>query len=176
MKTVNYVLTTPLRSNYKIALLADMHSKIDPHILPALQSSKSDMVCIAGDLCNTSLSESPKVKDFLREIVGIAPTFFSLGNHDYLLNRRDVEEIEKMGVTVLNDSFVRFNEEIVIGGMTSYFYHKCEKYDPKIPMELFPEVGWLDEFENQEGYKILLDHHPDNYKSYTKKRNINLDF
>lgn len=95
MKTANYVLTTPLRKNHKIALLADMHSKVNPHILPVLQSSKSDMICIAGDLCNTSLSESPMVKEFLREIVGIAPTFFSLGNHDYLLNRRDIEEIEK---------------------------------------------------------------------------------
>ena len=174
MKTVNYVLDVPLRKNYKIALLADMHSKVNPRILPMLQSNNPDMICIAGDLCNTSLSESPKVRDFLKEIVGIAPTFFSFGNHDYLLNRRDIEKIEKMGVTVLNDSFVRFNEEIVIGGMTSYFYHKCEKYDPKIPMALFPEVAWLDEFENQEGYKILLDHHPDNYDPYTKKRNIDL--
>lgn len=70
---------------------------------------------------------------------------------------------------MLNDSFIRFNEEIVIGGMTSYFYHKCENYDPKIPMALFPEVAWLDEFENQEGYKILLDHHPDNYDPYTRR-------
>ena len=39
-----------------------------------------------------------------------------------------------------------------------------------------PKKGfsWLDEFENQEGYKILLDHHPDNYEPYTKKRNIDL--
>ena len=79
-----------------------------------------------------------------------------------------------MGITLLNDSFIRFNEEIVIGSITSYFYHKCEKYDPKISMALFPEMAWLDEFENQEGYKILLDHHPDNYEPYTKKRNIDL--
>lgn len=167
MKTVNYVLNAPLSKNYKIALLADMHSKVNRRILPMLQSNNPDMICIAGDLCNTSLSESPNVRDFLKEIVGIAPTFFSFGNHDYLLNRWDIEEIKKIGVTVLNDSFIRFNEEIVIGGMTSYFYHKCEKYDPKIPMALFPEVAWLDEFENQEGYKILLDHHPDNYDPYT---------
>lgn len=174
MKTVNYVLTAPLRKYYKITLLADMHSKVNPHILPTLKSDSTDMICIAGDLCNTSLSDSPEVKEFLREIVGVAPTFFSLGNHDYLLNIRDIEEIEKMGVTVLNDSFIRFNEEIVIGGMTSYFYHKCEKYDSKVPMALFPEVAWLDEFENQDGYKILLDYHPDKYEPYTKYRKIDL--
>lgn len=174
VKTVNYVLTAPLSKNYKIALLADLHSKVNSHILPALQTSKSDVICIAGDLCNTSLSESPDVMEFLRLIVGIAPTFFSLGNHDYLLNKQDIEDIERMGVTVLNDSFIRFNDEIVIGGMTSYFYHKCEKYNPKIPMALFPEVTWLGQFENQEGYKILLDHHPDNYEPYTKTRKIDL--
>lgn len=75
---------------------------------------------------------------------------------------------------MLNDSFVRFNEEIIIGGLNSYFYHKCEKYDTKIPMALFPELAWMDEFENQEGYKILLDYHPHSYESYTKSRNIDL--
>lgn len=75
---MNYVLTTSLRINYKIALLVDIHSKVNPHTIPTLQSSKSDMICIAGDLCNTSLSESPKIKEFIREIVGIVPTFFHL--------------------------------------------------------------------------------------------------
>lgn len=31
MKTVNYVLNAPLSKNYKIALLADMHSKVNPN-------------------------------------------------------------------------------------------------------------------------------------------------
>ena len=151
-----------------------MHSKVNPHILPTLQSNNPDLICIAGDLCNTSLSDSPKLKRFLCEIVEITPTFFSFGNHDYLLRRQDIEEIEKVGVTLLNNSFIRFNEEIVIGGMISYFYHKCEKFDQKVPMDLFPEVTWLDEFEEQEGFKILLDHHPDNYGLYTKNRKIDL--
>lgn len=106
MKTVDYVLNAPLSKNYKIALLADMHSKVNPHILSILQLNNPDMICIAGDLCNTSLSDSPKVREFLKEIVGIAPTFFSLGNHDYLLNRWDIEKSEKMGVSVLNNSFI----------------------------------------------------------------------
>ena len=77
-------------------------------------------------------------------------------------------------MTVLNDEFTQLNDEIIIGGLTSYFYHKCEKYDPKIPLALYPEVEWLDEFEKQNGYKILMDHHPDNYDEYTSKRKIDL--
>lgn len=78
MKTVNYVLNAPLRKNYKISLLSDVHSKVNPFILPMLQLNNPDMICIAGDLCNTSLSDSPKVREFLKEIFEIAPTFFDL--------------------------------------------------------------------------------------------------
>lgn len=31
-----------------------------------------------------------------------------------------------------------------------------------------------DNFVNQDGYKILLDHHPENFECYTRKRDINL--
>ncbi len=174
MKIMNYVLSAPLSRNYKIALLADLHGKFDKKIIPTLQENKPHMICIVGDLINTNLSGTPEVKDFLLPCVQIAPTCFSLGNHDFLISHSDLEEIKKFGVIVLNDEFVRFNDEIVIGGMTSYFYHKCEKYDPKIPLALHPEVKWLDEFEEQDGYKILMDHHPDNYDEYTSKRKIDL--
>lgn len=82
--------------------------------------------------------------------------------------------MKSIGVHVLNDEWEAFNDEIIIGGLTSSFYHKCEYHDPLEPMELFPETGWLEEFEKQEGYKILLDHHPENYEPYTKKRKIDL--
>lgn len=81
--------------------------------------------------------------------------------------------MKSIGVVVLNDEFINFGE-LVIGGLTSLFYHKCEKYDPKIPMVLYPEVEWLDEFKKQAGYKLLLDHHPENYKPYIATRNINM--
>lgn len=84
-----------------------------------------------------------------------------------------MEWMRAIGVYVLNDMFINVGE-FVIGGLTSSFYHKCEKYDPKIPMVLYPEVNWLDEFEAQEGFKVLLDHHPENYKPYTKSRDIDL--
>lgn len=139
-----------------------------------MSRNKPDVICIADDLCDTSLSKDKLIQNFLKEYVYIAPTYFSLGNHDYLIDKNDLEGMRQIGIVVLNDTYVRFNKEILIGGMTSYFYHKCEKYDPRIHMELFPEVDWLDSFEKEEGYKILIDHHPDNYEKYTSYRNIQL--
>lgn len=174
MKIVNYVIYANLSRDYKIALLADLHGKFNANIIPALSACKPDMICIAGDLINTSLSATPEVKSFLTSCVRIACTYFSLGNHDFLISKADIEQIKSLGVHVLNDEFESFNSEIDVGGMTSYFYHKCEKYDPKIPMALYPEVKWLDAFEQRKEYKILLDHHPDNYEKYTRNREIDL--
>lgn len=173
MKTVRYVLDTPLDKNYKIALLSDLHSVVDKKIIPALREANPSFICIVGDLRNTSLEENGAIKEFLKESVSVAPCYFSLGNHDFQITREDMEWMYSIGVKVLNDEFIS-SGEFVIGGLTSSFYHKCEKYDSKVPMALYPEVEWLDEFETQEGYRILLDHHPENYEPYTKSRNIDL--
>ena len=82
--------------------------------------------------------------------------------------------MKNQGVHVLNDTWERFNSEIVLGGLTSSFYHKCEHYDPKVPMKLYPNTNWINLFEKQNGYRILLDHHPENYDQYTRIREIDL--
>ena len=84
-----------------------------------------------------------------------------------------MKSIKSIGVKVLNDEFIS-SGEFVMGVLTSSFCHKCEKYDPNIPMALYPKVEWLEVFETREGFKILFDHHPENYEPYTKSRNINL--
>lgn len=58
---------------------------------------KPDMICIAGDLCSCSLVENDEIRAFLKGCVGIALTYFSLGNHEYLLDKKDIEEMESIG-------------------------------------------------------------------------------
>ena len=37
-----------------------------------------------------------------------------------------------------------------------------------------PETGWLDDFERQEGFRLLLCHHPEYYPRYLASRRIDL--
>ena len=36
------------------------------------------------------------------------------------------------------------------------------------------KVAWLDEFEKQDGFKIFLDHHPENFQRVTRNKDIEL--
>ena len=39
-----------------------------------------------------------------------------------------------------------------------------------------PQLDWLDEFEQQEGFRLLLCHHPEYYPLYLRERKIGLIF
>lgn len=174
MKSVHYSIKANVIKCYLIALVTDLHGRDGTDVISLLQEEKPDIIAIAGDFVDSSLQENQLSIDFLKKCTNIGFTVFSLGNHDYHINNDDFAVIEDCGVQLLNDTWVRLSSEIVIGGLTSSFYHKCEHFDPKLPMELHPETDWLKEFEEQKGFKILLDHHPENYDKYTKNRDIDL--
>ena len=174
MNLVQYTINANVKSRHLIALITDLHGKFETNVIRSLKREKPDIIAIAGDFADFSLQDNWASVDFLSECANIGFTAFSLGNHDYLINSSDFVVMQNVGVHLLNDSWERFNSEIVIGGLTSPFYHKCEHYDPKLPMELYPETEWLDRFERQKGYRILLDHHPENYDQYTRRRQIDL--
>lgn len=174
MRIVEYNVNTHLYSNYCIAHVSDLHSNPGKKALESIVASSPDMICITGDFVNTSLNDWPKSVGFLKSCVKTAKTYLSLGNHDYLISKSEIEQMKDMGVTVLNDESEQFNQEITVGGLTSAFYHKCELYDPKADMKIVSNIEWLQEFNKMDGFKILLDHHPENYELYTKEMDIDL--
>ena len=64
--------------------------------------------------------------------------------------------LKDLGVVVLNDEYDQFNQEILVGGLTSAFYHKCEKYDPKEDMAIVSNIEWLGEYEKKMGSRFYL--------------------
>lgn len=174
MRIVRYRVNTAMDTKYTIALISDLHGMFHAEILQSLKSENPDIIAIVGDFVDSSLQDNSEAISFLKECANICFTALSLGNHDYLICENDFHIMKNQGVHVLNDTWERFNSEIVLGGLTSSFYHKCEHYDPKVPMKLYPNTNWLNLFEKQNGYRILLDHHPENYDQYTRMREIDL--
>ena len=138
-----YHINAKVKEFYNIALIADLHSNPGKEVKRRIIDNNPDFIAIVGDYVDTSLQEWPESIKLLEFCVNIAPTFFSLGNHDYLISSEDISVMKNIGVHVMNDQWENLNDEIIIGGLTSSFYHKCEKHDPLAKMELIPELDFI---------------------------------
>ena len=151
MIETTYHLNTPV----SIALLTDLHNRPFTDIISKVKDFSPDIIAIAGDVIygtpKYGLKKQINVLSFFSACVSIAPTFFSLGNHEYVLCSADLDLIKGTGVIVLDNSFVQFTNDVIIGGLTS----------GRIKRSYAPETAWLDDFIIQPGYHILLSHHPE---------------
>ena len=180
---------------FPMALLADFHEADPVPIIDSLSKSKPEIILIAGDLIQGSqpirnelrINESPGVLQLLRACTEIAPTFVSLGNHEFMFRDEDLQVIASTGVILLDNTWTSY-KDVFIGGLSSAYCNayrefrnkKKEKERYPAPSYSFfgkkhvPRLSWLREFEKCDGYKILLCHHPEYYPLYLKNRNIDL--
>jgi len=121
-------------------------------------------------------------QNFLKEAVQIAPILFSAGNHELYLNQEDRGFLSDLGVIFLDDSFCTFGD-LIFGGLSSSYKYLANtgissaKEEHRTKWEIvFSKVNtdWLDEFEQQAGYKLLLCHHPEFYEHFLCGRKIDL--
>ena len=189
MKETFYRYNVPV----KICLLADIHNRPFGEIITSLRRHRPDIIAVAGDIIERVRTDTdkpviiqPKYSlDFIRACTACAPTFFSLGNHEWMLSDKDKKIIASLGATVLDNSFVHFGK-LCIGGLTSSgasAYAQFRKDKPQLyptwnyfnaPQRYEPQTDWLDEFERQDGFKLLLCHHPEYLTKYLRGRKIDL--
>ena len=131
-----------------------------------------------------ALDYSPNALLLLRECPRIAPTFFSLGNHEWVMSDADYHTIARHGVTLLDNSYQALSlggdKPIFIGGLTSATIVRFREFARRFPKEDWekrhhsnidylrfkeqvsePDAEWLFDFEKEDGDKLLLSHHPE---------------
>ena len=191
MNDTFYNLDVPVR----LALLADFHNTNPDPVLESLKTQRPDVITIAGDFVfgnrpkkgNLKIDENRNAVDLLTGCSRIAPTFVSLGNHEYTLADPDLKVICSTGITLLDNKWTQFRN-VYIGGLSSAYYTAYRTFrlkkagkelypipDPSIRIKnLKPDLPWLDKFEKLKGFKILLCHHPEYYPRYLVNRKIDL--
>lgn len=173
-----------------IALLSDLHNHPFAPIIASLQKHSPDLICITGDVLYGSQPEGNElivekqenVMPFLRSCASIAPTYLSLGNHEWMLSADDMERIRSTGVVVLDNNWIE-RDGMVIGGLTSGYvtdyrsFRSTQPAEPRYPRrddfygiggvrtDHKPETAWLVEYCSTPGFHILLSHHPEYYSS-----------
>ena len=177
-----------------IALLSDLHDAPIGEIAASLSRRKPDVICVTGDYINAKrrletdvVANCAHVLPFFRLCASAAPTFVSLGNHEWMLTDDDIACIEATGAVVLRDRFVR-HRNVCFGGLTSsiFTHYRREVVDAGLGAQFpypaaagittrrTPELDWLEAFASAPGYHILLCHHPEYFPLYLRDRNIEL--
>ena len=200
MKDTYYHLGIP--QNKKICLLADLHNQEYEWVLRSIRKNRPDLILYAGDIVNryktdgysSILEKSPNSVALLKGCAQLAPTFFSLGNHECFITPEDKDTLSGYGIHVLDNSWENY-EGFVIGGLTSrrvmgYRYYSAHKEEfPEFTQDYFlnhrreiyemyaHDFSWLDAFTGESGYHILLCHHPEYWakqEPYLKNQPIEL--
>lgn len=176
-----------------MALLSDLHNRDYKPAAKSLAKRAPDLICVAGDLIygttpeddESPLHTQPNALALLRACAVIAPTFVSLGNHEWMLDQEDLDEMASTGAVVLDNTWVEHNG-LAIGGLTSGHVMRYrrrlsnlteeERNARRYPkggiasiiqspvellMERVPDDDWLMPFASVPGYHILLSHHPE---------------
>jgi predicted MPP superfamily phosphohydrolase len=180
MKTRTLSLSAPLSGKRRLAVCADFHSACRPmHVektLARLEAVRPDLILCPGDFFN--YSDEVSVRDasnrnglaFLTGAAGIAPVFFSSGNHDRGLSPENRRILEDAGVRLLMNETAQLGP-LALGGLSStgpVGRHKLRAAD-------LPDCGtFLDDFARMPGFHILLCHHPEYWEPLVHGRGIEL--
>ncbi len=184
MQDTVYHLNIP----HSLALVADLHERPYGKVLSSLSAHQPEIICIAGDTLNHMPPGSQDlpaqhILPFVKECVSLAPTFLSLGNHEWMFCQEDLMLLRSNGVHVLDNQWEPW-KDVYIGGLTSAEVTGTDRSifrgevsysrPPRMREPLEPSVSWLGEFCSQPGYKILLCHHPEYYPRYLKDLDLDL--
>ncbi|MCD8342402.1 MAG: metallophosphoesterase [Clostridiales bacterium] len=99
--------------------------------------------------------------DFLRQAAQIAPTYLSLGNHEFYFQPQDLLDLSDAGGILLDNRavtvYARDGAAVRLGGLST-----C------------PDRDWLAGFAAAPEFKLLLCHHPEYYEPLVRPTGIEL--
>lgn len=164
----------------RLAVVSDLHDTPWTTIAEQLREQKPDMILIPGDLTDDIGLRDPENAGygFLRAAAEIAPTYYSLGNHELACYHkgnpwrhpipRSLDDgirrrIADTGAVLLENDSVRVGEFTVCGLNSGINGHENK-----------PDEETLARFAAADGVRILLCHHPEYFMPYIQKTGIEL--
>ncbi|MGN1367276.1 MAG: metallophosphoesterase [Aristaeellaceae bacterium] len=164
MLETNYITLRSKRieKEMNLAVCSDFHNGNVEQLCPMLKGV--DAILIVGDLVDRHDDRTGGYQNavrFLQEAPDIAPTFYSIGNHEAELKSRAEywPHVEKSRVTVLDNRFVAF-DGIVLGGLSS--------------RREGPDASWLRTMAERNEFRLLMCHQPEYFERYIQPHDIDL--
>ena len=144
---------------FRFAVAPDIHSAPFEDVLD--EFARCDAVLLPGDLVDRHRHDNANAMQFLRTVPQIVPVFYSIGNHERKYGHREeyLRLVKSSGAELLDNRSVRFHG-LCIGGLSS--------------ADETPDTAFLGRFEREKGYRLLLCHHPENWRDFVNGRDVDL--
>ena len=181
IKTTKHTISAPDGVRLRLAVVSDLHGN-DPTLpLSRLQAAAPDVILVAGDLMNGDglRDENASGYAFLRACCEIAPTYYSLGNHEIDCHHkgnpwrkptpRPLDDairarVAQTGAILLENTHAQIAPDVYICGLSSGINGDANH----------PDKHALEKFNRLYGYRILMCHHPEYFTPYIAKTSIEL--
>lgn len=174
MVITQYRIKAPVQRSLKAAFIADNHDKPYRVIVDAIKNARVDFILCTGDIIYGHDDTVKRSFEMFKELISIAPVFMSLGNHEGGAVKKVRDFCKEYGITLLEDEYTEF-EGLKIGGLTSgLIVNDAPIEEHHFEMTPPPNLDWLASFAKLDGFKLLLNHHPEYYPVYIKKLDIDL--
>lgn len=147
----------------RTVVLSDLHNREfcpeNAELVEQIQVLEPDIIAIAGDMVNADEGSLAVVLGLCEKLVGIAPVYYSPGNHESnLMYEQGVpieSQLSQLGVHVLvnrAEEAVIHKTSFLIGGLTT-------------APEGYEEYGaaFFAEYEKSPAFKLLISHYPSLY-------------
>lgn len=155
-------------------ILSDLHLSDPTPVITLLQKIVPDVILAPGDLMEDLRSAQSVACQFqgltlLSAAARIAPTFYSLGNHEKEPCSVALQAIKDTGAVLLNRSSSEAFAGLYIGGLDSHVKSGTRKTLP-------PDLSFVKQFSayQTDRCKILLCHNPEYYVPYLRAEDIDI--
>lgn len=150
-----------VKSEIKIAVISDLHNmnflNDNKGVVKKIQSEEPDIIAVVGDMIDEYAENSENTLNVMTALSDIAPTYYSMGNHDKLFSDYTsyITEVENSGVIVLDDKTDKITigeNEITLLGLSGYSFGEVE--NPAY-------TALLKELCENDSLRLMLCHYPE---------------
>ena len=97
-------------NDYKILQIADLHGKSfgsrQKVLLKKVNKLQPDVILMTGDLIDSRRNGEEEALQLMKQLIPDYPVYFVTGNHEVRLNLTILPKLERLGVTVLRNTYV----------------------------------------------------------------------
>lgn len=180
------VQSEKVSGSIRIVFISDLHGrefgKGNSRLLKKIAAQEPDFIALGGDIINSDADdeEVEAMCAFISSAAEIAPVYFGMGNHEQkYMEKHDASFPEKLsdaGAVVLDSSYL----DIEINGtpvrLCGYGgYYRTPQMMTSDREAQAADHRFLDDFENTDRCKILINHNPINWLDWNYRNRSPVD-